>query len=97
MDQAIETLEAHAEEDRLGFIVLALILRALVLNHLGQFVRALEDAERASSIAERRGTGAGLERVLTKLRAVALAGIGRFDDLEIELGRAGPRRAPSWQ
>jgi len=91
MDQAIETLEAHAEEDRLGFMVLALILRALVLNHLGQFVRALEDAERASSIAEKRGTGAGLERVLTKLRAVALAGIGRFDDLEVELGRAGPR------
>lgn len=90
MGASIATLEEHSDDDQLGFVTLALILRALVQNNLGRYDGALADARSASDILSRRGAGPGFERVLGKLRAVALAGLRQWDDLETELRAAEP-------
>ncbi len=90
LDWAIAAIHQREQFDDLAFQLACRVYRAIVLNHLGRFDEALVETERLVAAANRLGVAPGTNRVMVKLRAVALAGLERYDDLEAELARAEP-------
>jgi LuxR family transcriptional regulator, maltose regulon positive regulatory protein len=93
--QALATIEwvidlfvRHEPFDRLGYLLALRCYRAILLNHLGRYDEALAEVDRLVAHAAPRGQTRGAERVVTKLRAVALAGLERWDELEAVLHEA---------
>ena len=82
MDEALDHLLRHETEDLLSFLPLVRLLRAYMLNDLGHYEEALAELERGREEAARRGTARAVARVGDWVRGVALAGLGRWDDLQ---------------
>jgi LuxR family transcriptional regulator, maltose regulon positive regulatory protein len=93
LDWVIGLFERHQRHDELAYIVALRCYRAIVLNHLGEYDEALAELTRIEDSARRRGFTGGAERAVTKVRAVALAGLERWDELEEVLRRAEPPEA----
>ena len=92
LDGAIADLERHEEHDDLAFMPYARMFRVYLLNDLGRYDEAFPEIVRTADAAARRGMARTHRRVISWIRSVALAGSGRWDDLEREL--APPERAP---
>ena len=92
LDGAIADLERHEEHDDLAFMPYARMFRVYLLNDLGRYDEAFSEIVRTADAAARRGMARTHRRVISWIRSVALAGSGRWDDLEREL--APPERAP---
>ncbi len=92
LDGAIADLERHEEHDDLAFMPYARMFRVYLLNDLGRYDEAFPEIVRVADAAARRGMARTHRRVISWIRSVALAGSGRWDDLEREL--APPERAP---
>ena len=90
MEWVIGIFEANERFDTLNYLTGLLVYRAILLNHLGRFDEALAETGRIVETARRRGDQGGVDRALTKVRAVALAGLERWDELEAELARGAP-------
>ncbi len=90
LDWAIDAIHRAERFDDLAFQLACRAYRAIVLNHLGRFDEALVETERLVAAAIRLGVAPGTDRVMVKLRAVALAGLERYDELATELARAEP-------
>ena len=90
IEWVIGLFEANERFDTLNYLLALLVYRAILLNHLGRFDEALAETGRIVETALRRGARGGVDRSLTKVRAVALAGLERWDEVEVELARAEP-------
>ena len=92
LEASISVLDRDPGRDQLAFTPWLRMLRAYLLNDLGRFGEGLEEAERATAAAGRRGFSGAPGRGVAWLRAVALAGLERWDELGAEL--APPEWAP---
>ena len=92
LDEAIADLERHEEQDELAFMPYARMFRVYLLNDLGRHDDAFPEIRRTQDAAARRGMARTHRRVVAWIRGVALAGSGRWDELEREI--APPERAP---
>ena len=95
LQASISVLDRDPGRDRLAFTPWLRMLRAYLLNDLGRFGEGLEEAERVTAAAGRRGFSGAPGRGVAWLRAVALAGLERWDELGAEL--APPERAPDME
>ena len=95
LEASIAALDRDPGRDRLAFTPWLRMLRAYLLNDLGRFSEGLEESERATAAADRRGLSRAPGRGVAWLRAVALAGLERWDELAAEL--APPERAPGME
>ena len=82
IDEALDQLLRHETEDLLSFVPLVRLLRAYMLNDLGLYEEALTEVQRGREEAARRGTERSVARAGSWVRGVALAGLGRWDDLQ---------------
>ena len=85
LDEAAADLERREADDLLGFLPFAHIYRGYVLTDLGRYEETLAEIPRTQEEAVRRGLGSAGTRLLRWMRFVALAGLGRWDELEAEL------------
>lgn len=92
LDEAIADLERHEEQDELAFMPYARMFRVYLLNDLGRHEDAFPEITRTQDAAARRGMARTHRRVVAWIHGVALAGSGRWDELEREI--APPERAP---
>ena len=93
LDEAIAALDLHEAEDELAFMPYARMFRTYLLNDMARHAEALEETVRTQEAAARRGMRRTHQRVVSWIRCVALAGLGRWDELDAELAppaRAGP-------
>ncbi len=91
-ERAIDTLgalrrnlETVGTSDASTLAVFVAAFRAIVLNDVGRHEEALAEAALATEGARRAGLLGGARRTLAWLRLVALAGLGRFEEVEGEL------------
>ena len=87
LDEAIAHLERHEVEDGQAFLLFARGYRAIVLADLGRDDDVLAESERVREAAERRGMDRLAAPVIAWMRLGALAGLGRWDEVESELAR----------
>ena len=92
LDEAIAELGRHEAEDELGFMPYASMFRVYLLNDLGRHADAITEIVRTIDAAARRGMARTHRRVVAWIRSVALAGLGRWDELSRHL--SPPVRAP---
>ena len=85
IDWVIGLFERNERHDGLAYILAVRVYRAIILNQLGRYDETLIELDRLVNNAVRRGIRGGADRMLTKLRAVALAGLERWDELEAVL------------
>ena len=85
LDEAAADLERREADDLLGFLPFAHLYRGYVLTDLGRHEETLAIIPRTQAAAVRRGLGSGGARILRWMRFVALAGLGRWEELEAEL------------
>lgn len=85
LDVAIDKLAALELDDELGFMPYARMFRVYLLNDLGRHDDALAEISRTQEAAARRGMARTHRRVVSWIRGVALAGLGRWDELEREI------------
>ena len=90
IEWVIELFERNERYDELAYILALRCYRAIILNQLGRYDETLAELDRIVETAIRRGVTGGADRVLTKLRAVALAGLERWDELEAVLTLGEP-------
>ena len=90
IDWVIDLFERNDRYDELDYVLSLHAYRAILLNRLGRYDATLGELERLEEVAIRRGYTSGAERALTKLRAVALAGLERWDELEALLASSEP-------
>ena len=90
LDWVIDLFERHKRSDVLAYIFALRIYRAIILNQLGRYDETLTELDRMMATARERGIVGGGERVRQKLEAVALAGLERWDELEILLANTEP-------
>jgi DNA-binding SARP family transcriptional activator len=83
--EAIASLERQEAHDVLGFLAYAHLYRAILLNDLARPGEALLEVARFQEAADRRGMGRAAARLATWQRLVALAGLGRWEELESQL------------
>jgi DNA-binding SARP family transcriptional activator len=89
LDQAVAWLEAHHGEDQLAYLGWAHGYRAVLLGHLGRWAETLRAAEQWREAMQRSGQGL-VARTASWARFGALAGLGRWEELEAELSAAAP-------
>jgi ATP/maltotriose-dependent transcriptional regulator MalT/DNA-binding SARP family transcriptional activator len=92
LDEAIAELGRLEAEDELGFMPYASMFRVYLLNDLGRHADADAEIARTVDAAARRGMARTHRRVVAWIRSVAMAGLGRWDELGRDL--APPVRAP---
>ena len=92
LDEAIAELERQEPDDDLGFMPYARMFRVYLLNDLGLHDAATREIARVVDAAARRGMARTHRRVVAWIRGVALAGLGRWDELDRDL--TPPARAP---
>jgi hypothetical protein len=85
LDEAMAYLAEHQAEDPLAYLVVAHSWRGVVFNQLGRYEETLAEARRMREVAERRAMGPTVIRGDLWLRSVALAELGRWEELEAEL------------
>ncbi|MGE0026722.1 MAG: BTAD domain-containing putative transcriptional regulator [Thermoleophilia bacterium] len=85
IDWVIDLFERHWRSDVLAYIFGLRCYRAIILNQLGRYDETLAELDRLMETARERGLIGGGERPRQKLEAVALAGLERWDELEILL------------
>ena len=90
LDAAIPRLDAAGPADPLNYLVYARAFRAIVLADVGRFDEALAEADRVREAAAARGLARLAVPVVAMLRFGALAGLERWDDLEVEIARTAP-------
>lgn len=90
IEWVIGLFERNEAYDELAYVLALRCYRAILLNHLGRYDETLGELDRIVDTALRRGVTGGAGRVLTKLRAVALAGLERWDELEVVLAQGEP-------
>ena len=90
IEWVIALFERNERYDELAYILALRIYRAVILNQLGRYDDTLAELDRIVETAIRRGITGGANRTLTKLRAVALAGLERWDELEAVLALGEP-------
>ena len=91
IEWVIELFERNERFDELAYILALRVYRAVLLNHLGRYDETLVELDRLYEAAFRRGlTEDGAMRMPNKLRAVALAGLERWDELEAVLASSEP-------
>jgi len=93
LEEATAELERRGDEDVLTYLPYARMFRLYLLNDLGRFADALTEAARTEEVFGRRGFGRTPARVLAWIRLVALAGLGRWAELEAQF--LPPPRAPA--
>ena len=91
-ERAIDTLgalrrnlETVGTADASTLAVFVSAMRAIVLSDVGRYEEALSEVVLATEGARRTGLLGGSRRTATWLRLVALAGLGRFQEVEEEL------------
>ena len=92
LDEAIAELERQEGDDELAFMPYARMFRVYLLNDLGLHEEAQAEIARTIDAAARRGMARTHRRVVAWIWSVAMAGLGRWADLEGEL--APPVRSP---
>lgn len=90
LDRVIVELDRREADDVLAQRPYAYAYRAIVLADLGRYEDALRDARGLVESAERRGLGRVATPVSAWIRFAALAGLGRWDDLEVEITSTAP-------
>jgi DNA-binding SARP family transcriptional activator len=90
LDGAIAELERLGPQDDLHVLAFARVYRAVVLGDLGRDEDALAESDRVADLARRRGLGRVALPVVGFLRAGALAALGRWEQLDVELARSAP-------
>lgn len=90
LEWVIELFERNERFDELAYILALHCYRAIILNQLGRYDEVLAELDVIVETALRRGITGGADRVLTKIRAVALAGLERWDELEAVLALGEP-------
>jgi len=90
IEWVIGLFERNERYDELAYILALRGYRAILLNQLGRYDDTLAELDRIEETAIRRGVTGGADRVLTKLRAVALAGLERWEELEVVLALGEP-------
>jgi DNA-binding SARP family transcriptional activator len=85
LDRAIEDLTAREAQDVLAYLPYAHTYRSVVLSEAGRYDEALAESSRVQEVADQRGIGRVAVGVVAWLRFAALAGLGRWDELAIEL------------
>jgi DNA-binding SARP family transcriptional activator len=93
LDEPLGLLVRDPDLDELAFLPWLLLLRAYLLNDMGMHEEALDEIGRSAEAARRRGLSGAPGRPPAWVRSVALAGLGRWEELEAEL--APPDRVPS--
>ncbi len=90
LEWVIELFQRNERFDELAYILALRCYRAIILNQLGRYDEVLSELDAIVATALRRGIEGGADRVLKKLRAVALAGLERWDELEAVLALGEP-------
>lgn len=90
IEWVIELFERNERFDELAYILALRLYRGILLNHLGRYDEVLLELDVIVATATRRGIIGAADRALTKLRAVALAGLERWDELEALLALTEP-------
>ena len=93
LQEAVAALELRESDDELAFMPYARMFAVYLLNDLGRYEEALAETTRTEDAAARRGMRRTQQRVVAWIRSVALAGLGRWEELAAELApptRAGP-------
>ncbi|HMN98016.1 MAG TPA: BTAD domain-containing putative transcriptional regulator [Miltoncostaeaceae bacterium] len=90
IEWVIDLFERHKRNDVLAYIFALRIYRAIILNQLGRYDEVLVELDTIMETARERGITGGGERGRQKLEAVALAGLERWDELEILLANTEP-------
>ncbi len=90
IEWVIELFERNERYDELAFLPALHAYRTIILNQLGRYDDALEELDRMAATGIRRGISGGILRSVTKMRAVALAGLERWDELEVVLALGEP-------
>jgi len=89
LSAAIAKLERDGRKDPLALLPSAHSCRGWILNQLGRYDDALEEARAIARSAERRGQLEALGVSAAWTRLEALAGLGRWRELEIEIRESG--------
>ena len=90
IDWVIALFERNERFDELVYLLALRVYRAMLLNHLGRYDETLVELDALIATALRRGITKGANRPLLKMRAVALAGLERWDELEALLAADEP-------
>ena len=90
IEWVIELFERNERYDDLAYVLALRLYRAILLNHLGRYDEVLLELDVVVATGLRRGITGGADRVLKKVRAVALAGLERWDELEAVLALGEP-------
>jgi DNA-binding SARP family transcriptional activator len=91
---AVEALLADPRADELDFAVHASGFRAFAFSYLGRHEEAIAETRRQREIAAQTGELAAAEQVRHWIAFTALAELERWDELALELERAGDSSGP---
>jgi DNA-binding SARP family transcriptional activator len=85
LDDGIAELRSCREPDCFLYLVYAHVHRSYLYTSIGHHEAAIVAIEAACEVAERIGRAGALERLRHWFRALALTGLERWDELEVEL------------